>query len=305
MRVTSNSFPIDLRQQLSELMEKQSTLQMRAATGQRIENASDDPRGMHKVLGLQNELRTLSQYQKNASLVREGVEVTYSAMSSLKKTYDRASELATAADGAKSPDIIRTYQHEVNQLLEQALQVSNTKHRSVFLFAGTKNTTQPYTVTRDGEGKITGVAYQGNDKETRVDVAETSTVSATFSGEGAKGVLKNDKGADFFAHLISLRDHLSAGDSKSVVTDDLPNLAKDEDNFINHFSNVGALQSRLETAEAIAKKRASSLSPLISKEADVDLTDTLVRLNEIQNAYTAALQTGGTLLSTSLLDYIR
>jgi flagellar hook-associated protein 3 FlgL len=62
---------------------------------------------------------------------------------------------------------------------------------------------------------------------------------------------------------------------------------------------------RLDTSYAIAKKRAFSLEPLISQEADVDLATTLVRLNEIQNAYVAALQTGGTLLSTSLLDYIR
>ena len=65
------------------------------------------------------------------------------------------------------------------------------------------------------------------------------------------------------------------------------------------------MQTRLDTSEAIAKERAFSLDPLISKEADVDLAETLVRLNEIQNAYTAALQTGGTLLSTSLLDYLR
>ncbi len=305
MRVTSNSFPIDLRQQLSELMDKQATLQMRATTGQRIETASDDPRGMHKVLGLQNELRTLYQYQKNASLVREGVDVTYSAISSLKKTFDRASELAAAADGAKSPDVIRTYQHEVNQLIEQALQVANTKHRHVFLFAGTKNTTQPFTATRDGEGKISAVTYNGNESVSVVDVAENSTVKANFTGHGATGVLKNNKGADFMAHLIQLRDHLAAADSKAVNSTDAVNLLKDEDNFIDHFSAVGALQSRLETAEAIAQKRASSLNPLISKEADVDLSETLVRLNEIQNAYVAALQTGGTLLSTSLLDYIR
>ena len=36
-----------------------------------------------------------------------------------------------------------------------------------------------------------------------------------------------------------------------------------------------------------------------------DLADSLVRLNEIQNAYTAALQSGGLLMKTSLLDYIR
>jgi len=308
MRVTANSFPIDLRQQLASLMEKQSTLQMRATTGQRIENASDDPRAMHKVMGLQDEQRKLYQYQKNVLNVRENVDIAYSAIDSMKKTFDRASEIATLADSAKSPETIRVYSHEVNQMLESAVQLANTKHRNVYLFAGTKSLTQPFTVTRDTEDRITAVAYNGNEKTINIDVAENSMVPASFTGQGANGVLKNNKGADIMKHLMDLRDLLSSAtsaDIEKIKTEVRQGLQNDEDNFIDHFSVIGATQSRLDTSEAIAKKRAFSLEPLISKEADVDLAETLVRLNEIQNAYTAALQTGGTLLSTSLLDYLR
>ena len=308
MRVTANSFPIDLRQQLASLMEKQSTLQMRATTGQRIENASDDPRAMHKVMGLQDEQRKLYQYQKNVLNVRENVDIAYSAIDSMKKTFDRASEIATLADSAKSPETIRVYAHEVNQMLESAVQLANTKHRNVYLFAGTKSLTQPFTVTRDTEDRITAVTYNGNEKTINIDVAENSTVAASFTGQGANGVLKNNKGADIMKHLMDLRDLLTtatSADVEKIKTEVRQGLQNDEDNFIDHFSIIGATQSRLDTSEAIAKKRAFSLEPLISKEADVDLAETLVRLNEIQNAYTAALQTGGTLLSTSLLDYLR
>ena len=308
MRVTANSFPIDLRQQLASLMEKQSTLQMRATTGQRIENASDDPRAMHKVMGLQDEQRKLYQYQKNVLNVRENVDIAYSAIDSMKKTFDRASEIATLADSAKSPETIRVYAHEVNQMLESAVQLANTKHRNVYLFAGTKSLTQPFTVTRDTEDRITAVTYNGNEKTINIDVAENSTVPASFTGQGANGVLKNNKGADIMKHLMDLRDLLTtatSADVEKIKTEVRQGLQNDEDNFIDHFSVIGATQSRLDTSEAIAKKRAFSLEPLISKEADVDLAETLVRLNEIQNAYTAALQTGGTLLSTSLLDYLR
>jgi flagellar hook-associated protein 3 FlgL len=308
MRVTANSFPIDLRQQLASLMEKQSTLQMRATTGQRIENASDDPRAMHKVMGLQDEQRKLYQYQKNVLNVRENVDIAYSAIDSMKKTFDRASEIATLADSAKSPETIRVYSHEVNQMLESAVQLANTKHRNVYLFAGTKSLTQPFTVTRDTEDRITAVAYNGNEKTINIDVAENSMVPASFTGQGANGVLKNNKGADIMKHLMDLRDLLTtatSADIEKIKTEVRQGLQNDEDNFIDHFSVIGATQSRLDTSEAIAKKRAFSLEPLISKEADVDLAETLVRLNEIQNAYTAALQTGGTLLSTSLLDYLR
>jgi len=308
MRVTANSFPIDLRQQLSELTEKQSKLQSRATTGQRIENASDDPRAMHKVMGMQEEQRQLYQYQKNILNVRENINIAYSAIDQMKKIFDRASELATLADSAKSPETIKVYAHEVDQMLESVVQLSNTKHRNVYLFGGTKSLTKPVSVTRDGENKISTVTYNGNEKTIEVDVAESSSVSASFTGQGANGLLKNEKGADIMKHLMSLRDLLTSATPESVEkikTEIQQGLRNDEDNFVDFFSKIGAMQTRLDTSEAIAKERAFSLDPLISKEADVDLAETLVRLNEIQNAYTAALQTGGTLLSTSLLDYLR
>ena len=102
MRVTANSFPIDLRQQLSSLMAKQSTLQMRATTGQRVENASDDPRAMHKIMALEEEQRALYQYEKNISNVRENVDVAYSSVSSMKKVFDRAFEIATLAEDIRN-----------------------------------------------------------------------------------------------------------------------------------------------------------------------------------------------------------
>lgn len=305
MRVTANSFPIDLRQQLSDLMTKQSTLQVRATTGQRVENASDDPRSMHKIMALQEEQRSLYQYEKNISNVRENIDVAYSAISSIKQIFDRASEIATLADGAKSPAEIRVYSHEVDQMIEAAVQLSNTKHRNVYLFGGTKSLTPPFTVTRDGADKVSAYTYNGNERLNSVDVAETSTVTSTFMGSGAVGVLKNNQGSDFIKHLIDLRDNLAVANVEEVKTTIRKGLEADEDNLIDHYSRIGATQARLETSEAIVKKRAFSLEPLISKEADVDLAETLVRLNEIQNAYTAALQTGGTLLSTSLLDYLR
>jgi len=305
MRVTANSFPIDLRQQLSSLMEKQSTLQMRATTGQRVENASDDPRAMHKIMALEEEQRALYQYEKNISNVRENVDVAYSAVSSMKKVFDRAFEIATLADSAKSPSDIKIYSHEVDQLLESAVQLANTKHRNVYLFGGTKSLSSPFSVTRDGANKINSYAYNGNDRLNSVAVAETSEAKSTFMGSGATGVVKNDKGADFIQHLINLRDLLATANVDEIKTTIHKNLEADEDNFIDHYSSIAATMARLDTSEAIVKKRAFSLDPLISKEADVDLAETLVRLNEIQNAYTAALQTGGTLLSTSLLDYIR
>ena len=201
---------------------------------------------------------------------------------------------------------MKAYAQEVNQMIEEAVRVANGKHRNVFMFSGTKTTTAPFEVSRNTDGKISTVTYKGNANIIQTDVAEFSSVSVNFLGEGPQGIIKNTTtGSDFIRNLISLRDNLETNNATAIKETDLVNLGKDESNFITHFSNIGAIQSRLETSDAISLKRLDALDPLISREADVDLAQTLVRLNEIQNSYTAALQTGARLLQTSLLDYVR
>ena len=306
MRVTANSFPIDLQNQMQDLMTKQAALQKQAATGQRISKPSDDPRAMRRVLDLNSEIKALHQYRDNMNKVQEYTDVAYGSVSALKKISDRASEIATMADGMRGPDHMKAYAQEVNQMIEEAVRVANGKHRNVFMFSGTKTTTAPFEVSRNTDGKISTVTYKGNANIIQTDVAEFSSVSVNFLGEGPQGIIKNTTtGSDFIRNLISLRDNLETNNATAIKETDLVNLGKDESNFITHFSNIGAIQSRLETSDAISLKRLDALDPLISQEADVDLAQTLVRLNEIQNSYTAALQTGARLLQTSLLDYVR
>ena len=306
MRVTANSFPIDLQNQMQDLMTKQAALQKQAATGQRISKPSDDPRAMRRVLDLNSEIKALHQYRDNMNKVQEYTDVAYGSVSALKKISDRASEIATMADGMRGPDHMKAYAQEVNQMIEEAVRVANGKHRNVFMFSGTKTTTAPFEVSRNTDGKISTVTYKGNANIIQTDVAEFSSVSVNFLGEGPQGIIKNTTtGSDFIRNLISLRDNLETNNATAIKETDLVNLGKDESNFITHFSNIGAIQSRLETSDAISLKRLDALDPLISREADVDLAQTLVRLNEIQNSYTAALQTGARLLQTSLLDYVR
>jgi flagellar hook-associated protein 3 FlgL len=47
------------------------------------------------------------------------------------------------------------------------------------------------------------------------------------------------------------------------------------------------------------------LEALISKDADVDVAQTMVELTRQQTAYQAAMQAGANLLRMSLLDYLR
>ena len=317
MRVTTNSFVNDLRHNITTLAERQLRLQQQVSTGQRITSVSDDPHAMRRVLDLRNEQGQLKQYADNISNLREKYNVAYSTVQGLKKLSDRASEIAVMADGTKGSSSLSAYAKEVDQLLEESVRLANSKHRGIYIFSGTKGKTQAYSVTRTDD-QITAVTFGGNTSSAKVDIAPHASVNANYSAEGSNGILKtDDSDSDFIASLMSLRDSLTtaANDSSSenakaaaltsIKDTVISNLDKSELNFIDHFSSIGATLSRLETSESIINQQISAIEPLVSNEVDVDLADTLVRLNEIQNAYTAALQSGSTLLRTSLLDYLR
>lgn len=310
MRVASNSFSGQFLDQIRTLTARQNRLQAQAATGQRIQTADDDPAAMQRVLDLQAEGSGIKQFQKNIASLTDKATASYDTMRSLKTISDRMNELATLADGTRSPGELKIYGTEVGQLIEQAAQLVNSKHNGDFLFGGTKTDQPPFVVTKDSNGTVTSVAYQGNTDIPNVEVAEGSFASvlvpgANSSGSGDRGLVADSRtGADLFAHMIAFQTHLNAGDTASIASTDRAALGKDEDNLIFQIGTNAAMQSRLEAAQSISTARGYSVDSLVSKEANADLAQTLVQLNQTQTAYQAALQSGASIMQISLLNYL-
>jgi len=311
MRVTSNTFPNLLTGQLALLAQRQGQLQNQAATGQRIQNPEDDPTAMRRVLDLQNEAVGISQYRSNIQRLQEYSQVNYGVVRSIKGLVDRGSEIATLADATRPQDELDIYANEIDQLLHQGLQYVNAQHRGDYLFAGTRSNTPPYAAVLDANGQVASISYHGNNELAASEIAEGVTVTTMALGEnttgaGPRGLITDPRsGADLFNHLISLRDNLRAGNRDAIANTNLTELKQDEDNFLYHFGDIGAVQARLEASESISRTRSQSVEVLVSRETDADLAQTLVRLSQTQTAYQAALQSGGTILNQSLLDYIR
>lgn len=311
MRVSSNSFTQSLVNQLGNLAIRQQKLQTQASTGQRIQSPDDDPVALRRVLDLQTEVGVLGQYQRNIARQQELATATFSGIKSLKTLVDRAGEIATLADDLKSPQELQIYATEITGLIHQAAQLMNATNRGDYLFGGTRTDQPPIVVETDANGRVTGVTYQGNTSVSEVEIARGVTFSAqavavNSAGSGPPGLIADSRsGADLFSHLISLQNNLRAGDTAAITTTDRANLRADEDNVLFHLSANGTAQARLETTATMSGDRASSLEQQVSREADADLAQTLVKLNQTHTAYQAALQSGASLLRLSLLDYLR
>ncbi|HEX4266134.1 MAG TPA: hypothetical protein VH597_17490 [Verrucomicrobiae bacterium] len=313
MRIAGTSYTQSMTSQINSLAAQQFRLQNQATTGQSIQAPEDDPAGMAQALGLQAQSSTVGQYAQNVATLQNRSSLVGNALQQLKTITDRVNELATQSDGISSPDQLRANASETTQLIQQAVQVLNSKDGDQYLFGGTASSQPPFVAATDANGNVTGVTYQGNDSVTENEVGQNSTVTVDIPGEntsgsGARGLVSDSRyGADLFGHMISLQNHLLAGDTNSISTVDQPALSKDDDNILYQVSNNGAVQARLEVAASTASTQQSGLAASLNNVAGADLTQTLTQLTQAQNAYQIALQSSSTILQlkTSLLSYLQ
>jgi flagellar hook-associated protein 3 FlgL len=305
-------FPNMLNQELGVLSQRLTQLQTESATGQRIQNPEDDPSAVQQVLNMQSESSELQQYQSNIATLQGTATAAGSAVSALQQIASQVSDIATSAGaGTVSQDDLDAYATQVSQLISEAVSTANTQYNGNYLFGGTIGNQAPFVATTDSNGQITSVAYKGNTSTASAEIAQGVTLSvvapgANTSGSGPGGLITDSRtGADFFAHMISLRNDLQSGNVTAITNTDLPALEADQQNQILYSTNINVAEGRLSAATTAAQNQQTSLTTMISNDADADLAQTITSLSQAQYAYQAALESGATILKQSLLDYLQ
>jgi flagellar hook-associated protein 3 FlgL len=144
-----------------------------------------------------------------------------------------------------------------------------------------------------------------------------SNVSLKFSSDGARIKLSpsvsvdpftsgdaNSKIGDFIRRISDLLTALKS-DSTSGISSAQKNLLTSEDQLVAILADNASNQTRLESVKIQNAERVNNLQTLISKDADVDVAQTMVDLTRARTSYQAALESGAQVLKMSLLDYIR
>jgi flagellar hook-associated protein 3 FlgL len=298
MRITNSTVSDNIVSQIQQLGSQQAKLQTQVATGQRLFQPEDDPASVGRVLDLQSEQRSIAQFQNNAGRALEISQASFSGLQGIKTVSDRATQLATLGSGTLNPSQTQAYASEVNQLIEQTLQLTNSKFGNDYLYAGTAVSTAPFVAARDLQGNVTNVTYAGNASQQSIPLSETATITPNTNGT------TNLNLRDFLNQLVSLRDALNTG-AGPAITSAQTNLITSEDHLVSALAEHGGIQARIEANQDQQKDRVTDLEKLVSGETDIDLPTSIVKLQQTQTAYQAALQSAASIMRISLLDYIK
>jgi flagellar hook-associated protein 3 FlgL len=313
MIVATNSYVNTAVNQINSLSAQMQTLENQATTGLSVQAPSDNPEAMESTLDDLSSQAAQNQYASNISTLQAQGNTIYSSLESLQTIVSQAESIATEAGSAtNSQTDLNNYASQIASLIQQALQVANTKDPSTgqYLFGGTNSGQQPFTATTDASGNVTGVTYQGNTSVNQVEIAPGVTISvdvpgANTTGSGSAGLITNSQtGADLFNHLIQLQNDLSSGDTSAVTGTDAQNLQKDENNVTYQVAYNGNVQTQLKTAASTASSQVTNLDTSITNASGADIVQTTLEMNQIQDSYTAALEATSKVLQVSMVDFL-
>lgn len=313
MRVATDSYINTAIQQINSLSAQMQTLENEATTGLSVQAPSDNPEAMESTLNDLSSQSAQQQYSNNISTLQSQGNVVYSALESLQTIVSQAENIATEAGSAtNSQTDLNNYASQIGSLIQEALQIANTKDPSTgqYLFGGTNSGEQPFTATTDASGNVTAVTYQGNSSVNQTEIAPGVTISvevpgANTTGSGAPGLITDSQtGADLFNHLIALQNDLSSGNTSAATGTDAQNLQNDENNVTYQVAYNGNVQTRLDTAATTANNQATNLDTAITNTSGSNVVQVTLEMNQIQDSYTAALEATSRVLQISMVDFL-
>jgi flagellar hook-associated protein 3 FlgL len=160
-----------------------SVLQEQASTGSRINRVSDDPTAAYRVLGLNTNDKGLENYVNNLSEIISTLELSTTVVEEITSSFIDTQSLITQITSGIYDEAARQRTAEsINDKLEQAVLLANTKHMDQYLFGGTDTGSVPYTVERTN-GKITKVTYEGSFENRNIEVSPGVEASAFYIGD--------------------------------------------------------------------------------------------------------------------------
>jgi len=295
MRITQKAVALTSLQGLNRNLDTLGKLQTQLTSGRLINVPSDSPSGTNRAMQTRSEQAAVAQHARNISDAKSWLDQTDSTLRTMLDTTRRVRDLTVQGlNGAGlSDEARRALAIEVTSLRDGLVDLANTRNQGRPLFGGVTGLSEAYDPT---SGSWRGVA--GGPAITR-QISDTEDLRIDVTGIEAFGSAP----ADLFSVVQSIAADLVT--SPGSLDDDLSALDAVMETMQSAVADIGARGSRLERIEAINADRALSLSSLLAETENIDLPNTIMRLQMQQVGYEAALSATAKALQPTLLDFLR
>lgn len=211
MRITNTMMADSVIRNINNNMQRLNSAQEVTSTGEKIQQASEDPVTATKGLKYRSYIAKIEQYQANASDATSWMEVTEDALSSLTDVVQQIRDLTVeASSDALSDSDLSDIAAEISELQNSALELLNTQYAGRYIFGGYNTDSAPYelttqTITDSSSGETTEVSlatfkgeYLSKYGMVSSDISDTDLLAAyaadsteVYTSSGAQSIKYN------------------------------------------------------------------------------------------------------------------
>ncbi|WP_148862997.1 flagellar hook-associated protein FlgL [Marinobacter fonticola] len=166
---------------LQELNSNLNNTQEQISTGKKVNRPSDDPVAAARILKLDQEVKRIETYQRNADLASNRLQQEEGALSSAVDIIQRVRELTVqAGNGSLSANDRQSISSELKERLGQLANVANTRDASgEYIFSGFQGSQPAFVKQPDGSWQ-----YNGDEGQRKLEIDDGVTVAISDHGKG-------------------------------------------------------------------------------------------------------------------------
>ncbi len=299
MRVNPNITP-DILASINQTQQQEQTALTEMSTGKRVNVPSDDPTAAAREVENQTMSSAVDQYTSNVSTVLSMVQTADSALSGVVTQLTQAVTLGTeAATGTTNSENQQAILQEVQGIVQSVVAAANTSFHGVYLFAGTKSTTVPFTADASDP---TGYLYNGSGDTNEVGVGEG--LSVVMNVPGSQLFQGPTAATSVLGSLQGLVTALQSGSSTDIGTA-TNNISAAISNLGQQRVIYGNSESQLTSQQTALQQETTNLATEENSLVGVDMVSVTLQFAQAQLANQAALAAAARVLPQSLLDYLK
>ena len=293
MRITQRAVALTSLQGLNRNLDAVGKLQQQLTSGRLINAPSDSPTGTNRAMQTRSDQAATAQQSRNITDAKSWLEQTDSTLQEMLDTARKVRDLTVQGSSTGSSNDISAgaIATEVKSLREGLLSLANRTIGGRPLFGGVTPGTKAY----DATGTYIG---QPGPPVTR-RVSDTEVVQVDTPGPQAFGAA----GADIFAIADKIATDVVS--NPAALAGHLADLDSVMKGMMTALADVGSRAARVEREEQVNSDRALTLSSQLAETENIDLPNTMMRLQMQQVGYEAALSATAKALQPTLLDYLR
>ena len=306
-RATSLSMTA-IEQMLPSRLNDVAVSQEQLTTGLRINRPSDDATGFYQTQQLEALEARFNQFEQAITSSRSWLDHTQNNLNSLADIFSEAYQegvrsVNSTLQDAEREDIARL----LEDLTQNILELLNAQNNDEYIHSGTRTAIKPFAIdSTDPTADGAGVVYFGNAEEVLRQIGPDATIDVNITGEEVWNVDEDRDGTTDFTITESIQNFIDALRANDVdaMTTGLSQIEGARDHIINLAAQTGSSVNRLDLTENQLTDAALVIAQQKSEIQDTDFAEAIVEFQRAQTSLQTSLQITGTILQTSLLNFI-